>query len=283
MQEKLFFGASLSFPFLNYNRDTHFKESDASGNTTNNFNYFEFNETLQTKGIGINAKLGVIYKPVEDVRLGLAVYTPTAYELTDKYSAEIVTDLEGYGGAGIKKQSSNDLNNGVLLTSKYNLVTPLKVIASASYVFREVEDVRNQRGFITADIEYVNYRGASFKAADKTDGTATSYYADLNKVIDNLYKNAVNVRLGGEVKFNTFMFRLGGAYYGNPYKSETASLYKASGGLGYRNKGIFIDITYVYSINKDVHYPYLLQDKANAAASIKNNGSNIIATVGFKI
>ncbi|MEO8766522.1 MAG: aromatic hydrocarbon degradation protein [Ginsengibacter sp.] len=283
LKEKLFFGATLSFPFLNYNRDSHYKESDASGIATNNFNYFESNETLQTKGIGVNAKLGVIYKPVEDVRLGLAIYTPTAYELTDKYSAEIVTDLEGYGGAGIKKQSSNDLNNGVLLQSKYNLITPLKVIASASYVFREVEDVRNQRGFITADVEYVNYKGISFKPADKSDATATEYYSSLNKVMDNLYRNAINFRLGGEVKFNTVMFRLGGAYYGNPYKNENASLYKVSGGLGYRNKGIFIDVTYVYSMNKDVHYPYQLQDKANSAAIIKNNGGNIIATIGFKI
>jgi hypothetical protein len=102
-------------------------------------------------------------------------------------------------------------------------------------------------------------------------------------VIDNLYKNAFNFRVGGEVKFNTVMFRLGGAYYGNPYKNENANLYKVSGGLGYRNKGIFIDLTYVYSINRDIHYPYLLQDKSNSAASIKNNASNIIVTVGFKI
>ena len=103
-----------------------------------------------------------------------------------------------------------------MLESKYNLVTPWKVTASASYVFREVEDVKNQRGFITADVEYINYKAASFKAADKSDAAAKDYYSSLNKVIDNLYKNAFNFRLGGEVKFNTIMFRLGGAYYGNP-------------------------------------------------------------------
>ena len=77
---------------------------------------------------------------------------------------KLITDLEGYGGAGIKRQSSFDLNNGQLLETKYNLITPLKLIASGSYVFREAENVKNQRGFITADIEYVNYKGASFKA-----------------------------------------------------------------------------------------------------------------------
>jgi hypothetical protein len=283
LKEKLFFGGTLSFPFLNYNRDSHYRESDASGNTTNNFNYFEVNETLNTKGIGINAKLGVIYKPIEDVRIGLAIHTPTAYELTDNYSAEVITDMEGYGGAGIKKQSSLDLNNGQMLQTKYNLVTPLKVIASGSYVFHEAENVANQRGFITADIEYVNYKGASFNAADKTDAAAKTYYASVNNVIKNLYKNAFNIRLGGELKFNTYMFRLGGAYYGNPYKNESTNLYKVSGGLGYRNKGIFIDLTYVYTLSKDVNYPYLLQDKPNSPASIKNNTGNIIATIGFKI
>ena len=107
-------GLRLAFDFLNYNRDAHYKESDASGIATNNFNYFESNETLDTKGIGGTAKLGIIYKPVEDVRLGLTFQIPTNYQLTDKYSAEVVTDLEGYGGAGIKRQSSNDLNNGQL-------------------------------------------------------------------------------------------------------------------------------------------------------------------------
>jgi len=225
----------------------------------------------------------MIYKPVEDVRLGLTLQVPTNYQLTDKYSEEIVTDLEGYGGTGIKKQSSNDLNNGQLLESKYNFNSPFKAIASASYVFHEVENVKNQRGFITADLEYVNYKGASFKASDNSDPAATDYYSSLNKVIKGLYKNAVNLRIGGEVKFNTLMFRVGGAYYGNPYKNESANLYKASGGLGYRNKGMFIDLTYVYSINKDIHYPYLLQDKVNSPASIKNNAGNIIVTVGFKI
>lgn len=283
LKNKLYLGGSLSFPFLNYYRNSYYKESDASGNTANNFNFFETDETLETKGIGINAKLGLIYKPAEDIQLGFTINTPTEYALTDNYSASVTTDLEGYGGAGIKKQTSADLNNGNLLQSKYNLITPLKVLASASYVLHEVENVKNQRGFITADIEYVNYKGASFKAADKTDATANTYYASLNKTIDNLYKNAFNFRIGGELKFNTYMFRLGGAYYGNPYKNESANLYKLSGGLGYRNKGIFIDLTYVYSLSKDVNYPYLLQDKPNTAASIKNNGNNIIATIGFKI
>ena len=31
-----------------------------------------------------------------------------------------------------------------------------------------------------------------------------------------------------------------------------------SGGLGYRNKGMFIDLTYVHTISKDVDFSYRL-------------------------
>ena len=282
VRDKLFFGATISVPLLNYNRDSHFKESDATANTTNNFNYFQVNETLQTKGFGVNAKLGVIYKPVEYVRLGLALHTPTFYVLTDNYTTEVITDLEGYGGAGIKKQSSLDFNNNQPGELKYDLTTPWKIIASASYVFREVENVQRQRAFITADIEYVDYKSMSFTAADNNDDTK-NYFAALNKTIDEQYKGALNFRVGGELKFNTIMLRLGGAYYSNPYKNETADRIKLSGGLGYRDKGIFIDLTYVYAMNNDTHYPYRLQDKSNDPASIKNNVGGIVATIGFKL
>lgn len=282
LQDKWYFGGTISFPFLNYNRETSYKESDASGNNNNNFSYFEANESLETKGIGINGKFGLIFKPVEYVRIGLAVHTPTFYQLTDNSTAQVITDLEGYGGAGTKQQSSTDLTDGQPLESKYNLTTPWRVMASGSYVFREVANVERQRAFITADVEYVNYKDASFHATDNNQDTK-DYYSLLNKTIDNLYKNAINVRLGGEVKFNTIMFRLGGAYYGNPYKNESADLLKLSGGLGYRDKGIYIDLTYVQSLKKDIHYPYLLGDKPNIPAFLKNNGGNIVLTFGFKI
>ena len=282
IKDKLFFGGTISIPLFNYNSTTIYTESDATTNSANNFKSFTATETNDTKGIGVNAKLGVIYKPVEYVRLGLAIHTPTFYNLTYKYTDEIVTDLEGYGGAGLKKQSSLDFNNNQPGELQYNFSTPWKIIGSASYVFREVENVKRQKAFITADVEYVNYKSITFTAIDDAADTK-SYFSELNSTIKDQYKGALNVRVGGELKFNTVMFRLGGAYYGNPYKTEKADRVKLSGGLGYRNKGFFADLTYVYAMNSDVNYPYRLQDKANDLASIKNNTGNIVATIGFKL
>ncbi|MEO8822100.1 MAG: aromatic hydrocarbon degradation protein [Ginsengibacter sp.] len=282
LQDKWYFGGTISIPFLNYSRNASYKESDATSNTNNNFNYFEANESLRTKGVGINAKLGLIFKPVENIRLGLAFHTPTTYQLTDDYTTEVVTDLEGYGGAGVKKQSSTDLTNGQPLESKYNMTTPWRAILSGTYLFgSNLEDVQTQKGFVTADVEFVDYKAASFHDVNN-DQDAANYYNNLNKTIDNLFKNAINVRLGGELKLNTFMVRLGGAYYGNPYQSESSDVVKVTGGIGYRNRGMFLDLAYVYTMVKDVNYPYLLQDKANVAANLKNNYGNIVATIGFK-
>ncbi|HEU5052305.1 MAG TPA: aromatic hydrocarbon degradation protein [Hanamia sp.] len=282
VKDKWYFGGTISIPFLKYSRNASYKESDATSNPNNNFNYFTASESLQTKGVGINAKVGVIFKPVENVRLGLAFHSPTAYELTDDYTAEVTTDLEGYGGSGLKTQSSTDLTNGNPLESRYNLTTPWRVILSGSYIFSEVENVENQKGFITADLEYVNYKDASFHDAGN-DASAADYYKSLTQTLGNVYKNAINARLGGELKFNTFMVRLGGAYYGNPYQAESSNLVKVTGGLGYRNKGVFVDLAYVYSMLKDVNYPYRLEDKANFPAYLKNNKGNVVLTLGFKL
>ena len=283
MSDRLYVGGSVNIPVIRYERDLRFKESDASNNPNNNFNYFEFTEKSTSRGVGVNAKLGMIYKPQEFIRLGLALHTPSFLSFRDNIRAAMTTDTEKYSRYGTLTETSDNLNSGNAGDRQYNMSTPWRAIASASYVLREVNDTRQQRGFISADIEYVNYRSARFSSSNGGDATAVNYYQSVNDKIKDYYKGAFNFKVGGELKFNTIMFRLGGAYYGNPYKNEKADRVKLSGGLGYRDKGFFVDLTYVYAMNKDVNYPYRLQDKPNDPASIKNNTGNIVATIGFKL
>ena len=55
-----------------------------------------------------------------------------------------------------------------------------------------------------------------------------------------------------------------------------------SGGLGYRNKGVFVDLTYVHSIMKDTHVPYYLTDRPNTFAEGNNIKGNVMLTFGAK-
>ena len=112
-----------------------------------------------------------------------------------------------------------------------------------------------------------------------------AYLKSLNRAIDKAYKGAFNFRVGGELKFTTLMVRLGAAYYGNPYqdiRGEKGNKLNFSGGLGYRDQGFFIDLTYVHSIQKDVHFAYRLESAPYYAANLKSNVGNALLTVGIK-
>jgi hypothetical protein len=282
MEDKLYIGGSLNIPLVFYSRNLYYKESDATGSKTNDFNYFEYREKSSSFGIGVGAKLGFIYKPREYWRFGVAIHTPQFINYKDKIRSSMTTDTEGY--AGVRSKSSDELNSGKEGEREYYLVTPWKAIASASYVFREVSDTRKQRAFLSADIEYVNHRGARFSVNDENDLTGKEYYQYVNRGVKDVYKGNFNFRLGGELKLHTWMLRLGGAYYGSPYKDKElkASKVLATGGLGYRNKGYFIDLAYSHAFVKDVSFPYLLNDKANTFAVQGGSKGTIALTVGFK-
>jgi hypothetical protein len=283
IEDKLYVGGSINIPFSSYRRELLYREEDATNNTNNDFNYFQYNEHFKSFGIGVNARVGFIYKPKEYIRLGLALHTPSFMTFKDQIRSSMETDTEGYAGKQI--ENSNNLNSGNAGERRYHLLTPWKAIASASYVFREVNDTRRQRAFISADIEYVNYRGSRFSAYDAGDLTAQAYYKQLNNITKETYRGNINIRLGGELKFNTWMVRLGGAFYGNPYQEKDqlkANRTIASGGLGYRNKGFFIDLTYSHQFNRDVNFPYLLNDKPNTFAIQRANAGGIILSFGIK-
>ncbi|MEO7922971.1 MAG: aromatic hydrocarbon degradation protein [Chitinophagaceae bacterium] len=285
--DKFLFGWTLGIPFLHYEKEATFTEADASSNATNKFDFASITENLTTSGVGVNLKMGFIYKPVEYVRLGLAVHTPSFYRLTDQYNASVTANTESY--KGLLTQSSALFTGNQDAEFKYWHFTPYRIMASASYVLREIEDVRKQKGFLTADIEYVNYKASSYTTdPDGDDSEETkAYLKSLNKTIDNTYKGSFNFKAGGELKFTTIMARLGVAYYGNPYKdlghAEKGSKFLVSGGLGYRNKGMFIDLTYVHNMTKDVYFAYRLQNSPYTGAAIKTTNGNALLTVGFKI
>jgi hypothetical protein len=281
--DKLYLGGSLGIPIVNYEKNSVFTETDASGNTNSNFDHSTLTERYTTKGVGLNLKLGAIYKAAEQLRIGLAVHTPTLYGLKDTYYASMTTNTENYVHTGNSTlTASSDQTLSLSPQYKYELTSPWRIMLSGAYVINAVEDVKQQKGFITADVEYVTYKSNRFKTAEQN--ADNTYYNGVNQAIKDYYKNAFNFRVGGEVKFNIIMARLGFSYYTDPYKDSELNGKKmfVSGGLGYRNKGVFIDLTYVHSLTTDVSFPYRLPDKANTFAEVKGTGGNIAVTAGFK-
>lgn len=285
-----YFGGSVNINTLKYTRNSSFRETDITGDGNNDFNYFVAGDYLSTEGVGITIKAGVIFKPVDALRIGINFHSPSWYTFNDTYTSALTTDTEGY--AGVRTQSSLDLNEGYSGEYSYQYSSPMRIGAGFAYIFGTQQDVSSQKGFISADVEYINYTGSSFNTQDNTNQSDKDYFSVLNRTIDNSFKSAVNFRLGGELKFETFMFRAGLGYYGNPYTSNyfnnqpnditDASKMNISGGAGWRNKGVFIDLTYVHQIIKDAYFPYRLDEGVFDAAKLTSTVGNVLLTVGFK-
>lgn len=286
--KKFMGGMSIGLPIVKIDRNTYYHESDASGNTDNDFNFMSYRENFTLKGVGINLKAGVIYRPREYFRLGLALHSPDVMMLTETFNSGFAADLEKLfdPASGYDSVASSTITGNNSDQNKYTTNTPGKIILSGSYVFREVENIKRQKGFLTADIEFTNYKWMSFSTSEEVTPESKAYYKPFNKAIDAIYKTAVNFRVGAELKFRIIMARLGFAYYSNPYKDKAlkASKMNLSGGLGYRHKGIFVDLTYVHHINKDVNFPYRVNaPRANTFANLKETGGNVLLTFGIKM
>ncbi|MGN6492303.1 MAG: OmpP1/FadL family transporter [Agriterribacter sp.] len=285
-----YIGGSLNINSLRFTRTSTFTETDATNDTDNDFDHFIAEDYLRTDGVGASVKLGIMFKPIEPLRVGISFHSPSWYSFKDTYSSSLETDTEGY--QGVKYQSSFDLNDGYYGEYNYRYRTPMRLAAGLAYMFGTTGDVKAQHGFITADIEYVSYKGNSFNSQDNSNTDDKQYFSELNGTIDNVSKNAVNVRVGGELKFETLMVRAGFGYYGNPYTSKyfddrpqetvNASRMNITGGLGWRHKGMFVDLAYIHQIINDGYFPYRLDVSEFNAVSLKSTSGTALLTVGFK-
>ncbi|NVN94828.1 MAG: outer membrane protein transport protein [Bacteroidetes bacterium] len=257
--DKLYIGATLGFPFIRYYEQSTYKEMDTVSN--NNFNSFTVSDDLKTTGAGINFKFGLIYRPIDMIRLGLAFHSPTYYySMQDEYSRRIESDL------ATGKFSANSPKGSF----EYELTTPLRVIGSLAFVIGEY-------GLLSADYEFIDYSEPRLRAEN------TDFY-DQNDAIQTKYTTTSNIRIGTEWRLNPLAFRAGYAIYGSPFKSgiNDGKRTTLSFGLGFREKQFFIDFAYAYTKQSEDYYFY--DPSVVALSPVKNDlkGSNIMMTIGFK-
>ncbi len=260
---KLYLGGTFGFDFLRYIEETTYEELDVNDTISGGFNHFSFNQNLATHGVGVNLKLGMIYRAADWVRLGAAFHTPTFYSMTDDFNYSMQSSFDN----GNTHSQSSPLG-----TIDYTLVTPLRAIGSIAFVIGKL-------GLISADYEFVDYSAANF---DATEGG----FSDLNNTIQQEYTTAGNLRIGTEWRYRNFSFRGGYAMFGSPfssaYKSSDMKRNSYSLGLGIRDQDYFIDFGYVLSQGTEYFRPYILNDQNTPEVKSKIYTSNFTVTMGVK-
>ena len=265
---QFYIGASIGLASINYNSNAEYTEKGF--NVTENNDYaLSFRQNQITRGSGINAKLGAIYRPTANVRFGATVETPTWFSIDDSYTEVLDTKY------GKNRVDSQFLNTSETYDFTYKLRTPLKLSTGVGVFF-------NTQGFISADIDYVDYSTINFSAA--SNANSVSIIEDNRKVMND-YKSAINYRIGAEYKIDKVMLRAGYGVQGNPYKYLDDNKFKTStysGGLGYRINNMYIDLTYQnVAYNSDLK-PYTLNSGTEPMASLNNTRNNVFLTIGSR-
>ncbi len=172
----------------------------------------------------------------------------------------------------------SDLDSGVIYNAtspqgsfNYSVTTPFRAIGSIGFVI-------DKMALVNLEYEYVDYTYAQLNSSPNV-------FADVNKGIRSKYTATGNLRIGGEIRFDPFAFRLGYALYGSPFKNgenENASRTNLTAGIGFRENNYFIDFANVFS--QHTSHEFLYNPAGLDLNSVKNefNSSTFMLTFGFR-
>lgn len=274
---KFYMGIAWGIDDLYYSEGTVIYENDEDGSIpyVNNYN---FNSYFSTYGTGHNFKIGAIFKPIQTLRLGVSLHTPTYYRLRDRFNTSMYSDITYDDGRETYSEQSpyNEYD--------YKIQTPLRTTFSGAYVV-------GKKGLISVDYELVNYG----KAKLKEGGDGYDFFNE-NEDIKEAYKTSGNLRIGGEyMATKSVSVRAGYEYHGSAYNdyafgtqqpNSESNMMVFGGGLGYRAGGFFADVTYRYSTLEDSDFPYPTPYSTiypePQAASFQTIRHDVLFTLGFR-
>jgi long-subunit fatty acid transport protein len=273
-----YLGMGLGINHLAYTQKTTHTEYDRATSQTD-FDRFVYTEDLDVEGTGINFNIGTMVRLFKILRIGASLHLPTYYKFDEAYRNTMYSEFKS--GFIPSDQNGQIYSEG---SFKYKLVTPLKLLGGASVQIGKV-------GIVSADLEYINYNQMQLREReDVTD------FQNENDQIKNVYRSVINLKMGGEARFDKLFVRIGGGVYQSPYNA--AELNKAAGhsevtaGFGYRSSSFFFDLGFstlfhtekyllysAYEYNPD---PLVDPVYVNHIANLKQQKYRFVASLGFR-
>ncbi len=257
---KLFVGAAVGVTSINFRSFKTYNESFFDDSEIRALDY-ELRENLYQNGTGINLNLGLIYKPIDELNLGLSFRSPTWTRFEDEFDADLFAqfyDIEG-------NPEFENFETSDIFISTINLRSPMKVSGGATFFFQK-------NGFITADIDYLDYSTMHLSSPDFS-------LEDANQEVNQFADKVINYRIGGEYRFDIFRIRAGTGFYGDPLDEPNMdrSRVQYTGGIGVRLPKMYIDFGLVHSQFDSYYFSYPIADPT----MIDNKQTTGLLTLGF--
>ncbi|HEX6892193.1 MAG TPA: long-chain fatty acid transporter, partial [Chryseolinea sp.] len=197
--------------------------------------------------------------------------TPTYYEFTETYSADMSTSWQNFDYYGDGSTIlGNESASTDIVTTDYSLTTPLKFSAGVAFL--------SEYGIITGDVEFTNPAKAKYSS-----NIAGVSFDEDNDNIKAAYQSVVNYRLGGEFRYKILRVRAGYGLQGSALKDSfdlDNSIQTITGGIGVRLKKFYADFALVHSNAKDYYQPYYFSDGPGPIATLDNKTTTGMVTFG---
>lgn len=258
--DRLFVGAGLGLTSLRYKVRQIFDESnfrytylDGTPSGYDPIDYFMTDESYDITGSGFNFSLGAIYRPVNFLQFGVSLVTPTFYGLVDRYTASVESRWRLLEDPNDPEDdhfypAQPDLYEefGEPLISEYRLSTPMKLNAGLTFI--------SKIGFVSADVELVNYA----KARYKSEFVGESFSGE-NEAIISSYQRVLNFKTGAEFRHDIYRLRAGFNYMPDPVDGDSGadrSIQTFTAGAGVRLQSFFVDFAALFSNYEGRRSPY---------------------------
>lgn len=222
----VYLGANLGITNLNYNLTDGINESAVNRSLfETGFREMSYSYWFKAVGTGVYGKFGIIATPIDGLRLGAAIQTPTELRITEFVQHSMTHDYDKHG------ITSSPQSSWI-----YKVVSPMRFNFGAAYTIANV-------ALISVDYERADYGAMHYRENEFSD---RAYFENLNSQIkgiqgeDRYRLRASNmVRAGIEVKpIPEFAIRAGYNFTSNG-RQDRENLQSASFGLGYISKGSF--------------------------------------------
>lgn len=305
----LYWGIGLGVTDISLTQTTSYDEeltdADVYNKTTDRITpgnaYNLLQNSMVTSGNGYNVKLGVILKPINEFRIGLAFHSPTWYNVSTRYISNINYSY-GYdlNSAGIPQGSYEGNYESDEAYYDWHLRSPWRLMASMAGVI-------DGRFIISADYEYKAFNDMNVSIP----GTYGNYSTDtgIREDVKSYFKPTNTLRLGAEYRVTPqFSVRAGYSYSStsvdnsandgskyimtsgtNPAYTMNKDTQYITCGLGYRFGGFYVDAAFVHKTAHSTWHAFSSFTDASTGklamaptAEVTNNNNDLVFTIGYK-
>lgn len=264
--DKLYVGATLGIQSLNYRQEVFYGEDYIYPNEVYpdgkdmpyQLEYMNYRQYTHISGTGINFKLGITWRPVHWLRMGFAYHTPTAYNLSLRYSADMWSQTYSAGnnpeGYDIYNNRFSDYVESPMWEdrgqSAWCVSSPSRIMVGAAVTIA-------QRLILSADYE------ASYYAKTRLRSSPI-FNLSYETTMKEFFKRANTLRLGAEFRLLPAVdIRAGYIWSGGALKNSEQIYSRPlidsdryiTAGVGFKlGKTVNLDLAYQYNTRQHTAY-----------------------------